>query len=242
MKITLGSIISYVVGIPLVIVSILLAIQTPLGLIPLLCGLLIIPAVRRQISKRGDIELSRGATAGIGSFGVIACVVVLIIAGLSGAGGGVPGDDVSNVSLTAEDSSPSDASTSLQVVWNARAQSAVDPNPDDMSTYSSNEGEKFVVVRMEITNTGNEQLELTPRIFQLEANGVIYNHQSLFGSGNSFYDVSLNPDATYSAWVAFSVPEDATEAQLTVNQEAYYEKNISVSFSEDTELSINMSD
>jgi len=241
MEITLGSIVSYVVGIPLVLLSLLLTFQTPLGLIPLLAGLLIIPVVRRQIAERAGIEFSRGAAAGIGTVGVIVGVVVLILVGLSG-GGSAPGADVSNVTVTTEDASPQDASTSLQVEWNSRAQSAVDPNPDDISTYNSNEGQKFVVVRVKITNTGEEAIELTPRLFRLTSGGVEYEYQALFGSGNSLSSVTVNPDATHSAWAAFSVPEDQTEARLIVNQDAYVQKNVSVSFAHNPDMPINMSD
>jgi|GEM_PF-3428104 len=244
MKISLGLIVSYVVGIPLVLLSLLLTIQTPLGLIPLLAGLLIIPVIRRQIAKRAGVEFSRGAAAGIGTIGVIAGIVVLVLVGLSGggAGGSVPGADVSNVTMTAEDESPQDASTSLQVEWNSRAQSAVDPDPDDISIYNPNEGQKFVVVRLRITNTGDEPLDLTPRLFRLASSGVEYSYQGLVGSGNSLSGVTLNPDGTHSAWIAFSVPEDLTEARLIVNQEVYFQKNISVSFTHNTDMPINMSD
>jgi len=241
MEITLGSILSYVVGVPLVLVSILLTVQTPLGLIPLLAGLLIIPVVRRQIAKRMGVEFSRSATAGIGTVGVIAGVVVLVLVGLSG-GGSVPGADVSNVTMSAEDASPQDVSTSLQVEWNSRAQSAVDPNPDAISIYNSNEGQKFVVVRVSVTNTGEESIELTPRLFRLSSDGIEYEYQGLFGSGNSLSGVTMNPDGTHSAWTAFSVPEGLTEAQMIVNQEAYFQKNVSVSFNHNPNMSINMSD
>lgn len=242
MEITLGSIVSYVVGVPLVLLSLLLTVQTPLGLIPLLAGLLIIPVVRRQLAERAGIELSRGAAAGIGTAGVIAVIVVLVVVGLSGGGGGAPGADVSNVTVTAEDSFPQDASTSLQVEWNSRAQSAVDPDPDDMSIYNSNEGQKFVVIRVRITNTGDEAIELTPRLFRLTSDGVEYEYQALFGSGNSLSGVTVNPDGTHSAWTAFSVPEDQTESRLIVNQEAYVRKNVSVSFTHNADMPINMPD
>jgi hypothetical protein len=244
MEITLGSIVSYVVGIPLALLGLLLTIQSPFGLIPLLAGLLIIPVIHRQLAKRVGIEFSRGATTGIGGFGVVAGVVILVVVALSGSGGAPapPGADVSNVTITAEDASPPEADTSLQVVWSGRAQSAVDPDPNDISVYNSNEGEKFLVVRMEITNAGNEQLELSPRLFRVEAEGVEYEYQSLFGSGNSFSGITLNPDSSYAAWTAFSIPEETEEARLIVNQDTYFQKNVSISFSQDSEMAINMSD
>lgn len=190
MEITLGSIVSYVVGIPLVLVSFLLTLQSPFGLIPLFAGLLVLPPVRRQLAKRAGVGFSRWAAGGIGAFGVVSFIVVLILVALSGGGGGVTGADVSNVSVSAQDASPSNPSTSLNVVWNARAQSAVDPDPGDMSIYNSNEGEKFLVVRVEVTNSGDEPIELDPRLFKFQSEGVVYDYQPLFGSGNSLSGVS----------------------------------------------------
>lgn len=242
MNITLGSILSYLVGLPLTLFGLLLTIQTPLGLVPLLAGVLIIPVVRRQLASRAGVEFSRGAAAGIGTFGVIAFVVVLVMVGLSGSGGtgGVPGADVSNVSVTAEDANPPDAGTTLSVEWNSRAQSSVDPDPDDMATYNSNEGQKFVVVRVRVANDGGEPLELTPRMFRLRSSGVEYEYQPMFGSGNSLSGVTVNPGGSHSAWTAFSVPDDMTEARLVVYQDAFFQQTVSVSFDHNPDMPIRM--
>jgi hypothetical protein len=173
---------------------------------------------------------------------VIAGVVVLIIVGLSSTGAVAPGADVSNVTVTAEDTSPPGSTVSLDVEWNSRAQSAVDPDPDDVSTYQSNDDQKFVVVRMEVTNTGTEPIELTPRLFRLSSDGVEYEYQGFFGSGNSLSGVTLNSNGTHSAWTAFSVSEGLTDGELTVNQDAYFQKNISVSLTHNSDMPINMSD
>jgi hypothetical protein len=244
MNITLGLIVSYVVGVPLTLFGLLLTIQTPLGLVPLLAGVLIIPVVRRQLAARAGIEFSRGAAAGIGTFGVIAFVVILVIVALSGGGGagGAPGADVSNVSVTTKNANPADSSTTLSVEWNSRAQSAVDPDPDDLSTYSSNDGQKFVVIRVRVTNEGGESAELTPRMFRLQSSGVEYEYQALFGSGNSLSDVTVNPGGTHSAWAAFSVPEDLTEARLIIYQGAFFRQNVSVSFTHNEQMPIEMDD
>ena len=247
MDITLGSIVSYVVGVPLAFLGLLLAIQNPLGLLPLLAGVLIIPVVRRQLSARAGINFSRGATAGIGTFGVIAFVVVLVMLALSGGGGGGgadtgggPGAEVSDVSVTAEDANPAEASTTLSVEWNSRAQSAVDPNPDDLTSYTPNEGQKFVVVRVRIANEGGEPVELTPRMFRLQSSGVEYEYQALFGSGNSLSGVTINSGGSHSAWTAFPVPENLTEARLIVHQDAFFDQNISVSFTHNEQMPIEM--
>lgn len=244
MNITLGSIVSYCVGVPLALFGAILTIQTPLGLIPLIAGVLIIPVVRRQLGARVGVEFSRGATAGIGTFGVIAFVVVLVLVALSGGGGGGGGGvgaDVSNVGVTAEDTNPPDSSSTLSVEWNSRAQSAVDPNSDDLSTYRANEGQKFVVVRVRVTNEGGDPVELTPAMFRLRSSGVEYEYQGLFGSGNSLSGVTINSGGTHSAWTAFSVPEEMSEARLTIYQDAFFNQNISVSFTHNEQMSVGVS-
>jgi len=173
---------------------------------------------------------------------VVGGIGLLALAGSADSGPTGPGSDVSNVSMVAADASPPDATHSLDVVWNARAQSEVDPDPSDFSAYNANEGEKFLVVRMEITNSGDTDVELTQRLFKAEADGVRYDTQSLFGSGNSISDVTLSPGATYSGWVAFSIPSGTTDAELTVSQEAYYRENVTVAFDRNPEMPINMSD
>jgi hypothetical protein len=246
MKITLGSIASYVVGAFLVIVSVPLTIQSPVGLLTLLAGLLVLPFVRRFLESRFDIELSRGVTAATGSLGVVIAIVAVVLIAISAGGGSVentntPGSDVSDVSVTAENSI-SNTPSHLDIEWNSRAQSAVDPDPDDISIYNSNEGQKFVVVRMKIQNTGSEPVELTPQAFILRSDGVEYSYQGLFGSGNSLSDVTLNSGGEYSGWVVFSVPEDMTDAELITDQDAYFQQTVSTNFNRNSGMAINMSD
>jgi len=42
----------------------------------------------------------------------------------------------------------------LEIDWNARAQTSVDPDPSDFQTYDSNDGQKYLVIRVAVTNTG----------------------------------------------------------------------------------------
>jgi len=145
------------------------------------------------------------------------------------------------VSVSAQNAEPSDPTASLDVTWNARAQSAVDPDPSDMEIYNANDGQKFVVVRASITNTGDTDLELRARFLKFESNGVEHDRQALFGSGYTLGGVTLKPDATHSGWTVFSVPEDTTEGQLVVDQEVYYDDRVAVSFTHDQSMAINMS-
>jgi hypothetical protein len=245
MKITLGSVLSYFVGIGVILLSILLTIQSPVGLVPLVAGVLILPPVRRYLESERGIELSRGITVAIGFVAIVAVMIGIVAVaggGDSGTSEELPGSDVSDVSVTAIDSAESGASSELEIEWNARAQSAVDPDPDDLSIYNSNEGQKYVVVRMNIQNDGSEPVELTPGAFSLRSDGVEYDYQGLFGSGNSISQVTLNPEGEYSGWVAFSVPQDMTNAELITNQDAYFDQTVSTRFESNSDMEINMSD
>jgi hypothetical protein len=168
-----------------------------------------------------------------------AILLVVLIAGCSG--GASPGSKVPDVSMSATDANPDQSTIHLDVTWNARAQRAVDPNPDDISKFPANDGQKFLVVRMRIRNTGSSDVELDPRLFRLQSNGVKYDYQGLFGSGNGLVGVTLTPDAEYTAWTSFTIPNESTSATLIVDQEAYFQKNASVEFTHDPQLPINMS-
>jgi len=243
-KITLGSVVSYLVGVSLVLLSTLLTIQSLLGLLPLVAGMIILPPVRRQLDSRMNVTISRGLAAGVGGVGIVMAIVVMVaVAGGGGTGGeNIPGSDVEDVSVTAVNPSVSDAPSQLEVEWNSRAQSAVDPDPDDISSYESNDGQKYIVVRMNIQNTGSQSVDLTPQAFILRSDGVEYDYQGMFGSGNSLTDVTLNPDGEYSGWVAFSVPEEMNEAELVSNQEAYFDQTVSTNFNRNSDMEINMED
>jgi hypothetical protein len=244
MKITLGSVVSYFIGIGVILMSILLTVQTPIGLVPLVAGVLILPPVRRYLESQRGIELSRGITIALGLVAVVAVMIgIVAVAGGGGSmGEELPGSDVSDISVTAVDSAESEAASELEVEWNSRAQSAVDPDPEDFTEYNSNEGQKYVVVRMNIRNPGSEPVELTQRAFSLRSDGVEYDYQGLFGSGNSISQVTLNPGGEYSGWVAFSVPQGMTNAELITNQDAYFDQTVSTRFEYNSDMEINVDD
>lgn len=214
------------------------------GLVLLIAGVVATPISRRLLSKYLGVDFSRGAVVAIsGGASVIAVVlfVVAIIGLLSGVTPAPPGADVSNVSVSSQDAVASSES-SLSVTWNSRAQSAVDPDTEDLNIYNSPDGQKFVVVRMQIENTGSRDVELTPRLFKLRSGGTIYEYQRLFGSSDGLVGVTLQPGGTYDGWIAYSIPEDTESATLIVDQDAYFDRNVTVSFSKDSSLEINVAD
>ena len=153
-----------------------------------------------------------------------------------------PGSDVPDVNVTAEDYSPSYAEGSLEVEWNSRAQSGVDPDPSDSSTYNADYGEKFLVIRMRIKNTGNNNIQLSPDLFKFTSGGAEYKHVTFLGGFNPFSVKTLNPDRSYSGWVIFEVPYDMTYGRLFVYHDTSFQKNVEVSFLHNSRMTINMAD
>lgn len=257
MDITLGKILSYLVGLSLIGLSLILLLLTQVALIPLVLGIFVLPVVRRRMEMDVGVEVSSGAAAAFAVIGCVALVGALYAAvpadaGTGGASSGSPaasatptstgpGAGVSDVAVTTADAAPNESKTALNVTWNARAQPAVDPDPGDMSTYNANDGEKYLVVRMAIENTGDSELDLRQSLFRFANDGVIYDHQALFGAGNSLSDVTLAPDGSYSGWVAFSIPADTTSGELQVDQDAVYPGSVAVTFEKDSSMPINMS-
>lgn len=244
MRITLRSIVAYVLGVPVAIFGVLVIFTNVVaGILFVVGGLLALPVVRRKLDASTGLEFSGGAAAAIFLVCAVAGVGTLAFSASPSDGDTAtgPGSGVTDVSVTAQSMSPADAATQLSVTWNSRAQSAVDSDSSDLTNHQPNDGEKFVVVRMQVTNTGTSDLELTPRLFQLRADGVVYEYQVLFGSGHGLAGVTLTPGAGYSGWTVFSVPNGTTEGSLIVNQDAYFRKNVTVQFTHNASMPINMS-
>jgi hypothetical protein len=252
MEITLGKIVSYLSGLSLIGLGLVFLLLSMWAVIPLLAGILILPPVRRLLDTRADITFSRGATVGIGSLGAIALVGVVLLVAFGGGGSvadapatpaddgseatAAPGDLVSQVDITARNESTS-PTKSLGIRWNSRAQRSVDADPDDAIEGDERTGYKYLVVRAEVTNTGNESIELTPQMFALTADNVTYESGNYFGPNYSFSDIELQPGGSRTGWVAFEIPVGVSDGALTVD---HYSGNVSTSFTHDESFPINM--
>lgn len=260
MEITGSSIAGYAFGLPSLLVGLtaglfgvlFLVTGTSRGVSLLLFGIVLTiagsvatPVLRRLIKSQLGISFSRPAVVGISALSTVLATllfVITIIGLISSTGSVPPGADVSNVSMSAQNVNPETADHQLEIIWNARAQSGVDPDTDDFSSYSAEDGEKFVVVRMEVTNVGDGEIELTPRFFQFESSGVRHDYQGLFGSSDGFSGITLSPGATHEGWIVFSVSEDTTTGVLVTNQDAYFDQNVSVAFTHDERMAIDVAD
>ncbi|WP_277540243.1 DUF4352 domain-containing protein [Haloarcula laminariae] len=244
MDITLSKVLGYLFGLLAIPVGLLFMFASVIGGgLLVLAGLIALPIVRSQLSKRGGVNISTWAAVGLVVLLTMASTGALTLTAANAIFDGTDNStetDVSAVSVTANDSE-GPASQNLSVVWNARAQSAVDPNPDDGTLYNSDDGEKYLVVRMQITNQGERSVDLTPRLFRFVTGGVEYEYQALFGSGGSL-DATVRSGGTYDGWVAYTIPSDTTEGDLIVHQDAYVDERTQVTFEKDESLPINVSD
>jgi hypothetical protein len=242
MDITFGAVVAYPFGVLAVLAGLgLLAVSPIAGVALLLAGLLALPVVRRVLKSRLGLGFSRGATVGLVLLLSIVAAIAVVGAALSG-GGAAPGSGVPNVSMEAASASPPNPMTTLDVRWNARAQAAADPSTGDIGTYRAEDGQKFLVTRMQITNNGDSDIDLTPQLFRVASEGAEYEYQNLFGSSaGGLSQVSLRPGGSSDGWVVFSIPNETTEGELVVNQDAYFDDNISVAFEHDPSMPINVS-
>ena len=161
-------------------------------------------AAKRILASAGgaDLPVSGGAVAAV----VVA--VALLAAGVL-YGPAIPfvgGDDAP---ITAEAATPDEPDTTLTVTWNATVTETIDPNESDDRAYYPPSGERFVVVRLAINNTGDQQVPLQQGAFELRTEDRIHGHQPL-ADHEGFLDFPIGPGQRYVAWTVFTVPEGTT--------------------------------
>ncbi|MBB6645717.1 restriction endonuclease [Halobellus ruber] len=156
----------------------------------------------------------------------IAIAITLIVAfvlgatvgpavGLGGAGpvsgGGDAGPEVSAVS-TADA-----ANATVDVRWNARATDSIAVNG---TTYDAPEGKTFVLVRMNVTNGGDEPVQLEQSALAADVAGTRYGHQPLDGV-TGFPSAGLfAPGDSREVWTVFAVPAEAGSVTVVLDSEA----------------------
>lgn len=224
-----GGIGSYLIGAPLALLGLLLMRETPLGLMPLIGGLLLLPPARKAIDDHWGRNLSRGSLLTIGAWAVISAAIVSVLVIPSG-GGVVAEPNQSKVGVSAVDSTPGDAEGIMAVSWNSQTKTTVGENASDMKTYTAADGHRYVVIRMNVTNLGNRTVGLSPAAFRLEAENQTYDDEGLYGPERSLQNVTLAPNETVPAKIAFEVPNRTTSVRLVVDQSAVSGRNVTVTF------------
>jgi len=207
-------------------------------------GLIALPQVRSQLRARGTVITTWLAAALL----VTSCIGGLAVYSVAStqestqttAGGGTATPSELAVSFSANNTTYQNDVDRLHVAWNAEARETVDPQANDGYSYEGDADHKYIVVRVNITNTGERRIDLTQRYFRLLTDGVEYSPQHLVG-GDDLRDVTLRPDASYTTHLTFEVPRNVDSATLIANPEAYNQKRVAAVFYESSNLTVQYS-
>lgn len=222
------------------------------GVLFIFAGSVTFPWTRPYVSAYTRVEFSGGAIATIMLLSIVLSPALALTGGLMYNPSTVPADSSSTTSdqttPSAVDDAPpvtvtsenvdSNRSNILHVEYHGRAQYTVDPDPDTLSSYSSDDGNKYVVVRLELTNNGSSEIDLRNSMFRIDVDGVVRDSVNLFGADGGLSGTSLRPEATTKAWIVFSVPEDAEDTTILADL-TYYDTH-GIVFSQNQSLAIDM--
>ncbi|SEW10279.1 DUF4352 domain-containing protein [Natrinema salifodinae] len=139
-------------------------------------------------------------------------------------------DTVADVALESEDLRAEDADVSLEIAYSARIDREL--SPGDQATLAD-DGEKWLIVRMDVTNTGDVKRDLEVAQYVVTAAGETY--EVVHFDEHFLRGMAPGAGETVTGWVAFSIPEDMTEATLTAAQDL--QDRLDVTFTRDTSLS-----
>jgi hypothetical protein len=157
-----------------------------------------------------SIELrdqDRTITGVVAALPIVAAVVVAPT--ILGTGGDVQANGGWNV--TANSTAPNNATGALDVRWNAKHVSKVSPENGN-GVYKPDDGEGFLLVSMNVTNSGSDSLGLRPQAFMLRSNGALRGYQPL-NDTEGFQPSVLDSGESVSVWFVFSI-DDATNATI----------------------------
>ncbi len=153
--------------------------------------------------------ISRKAVAGV-FVAVLAIVAAVVVAPtILGTGGDV---QTGGWNVTANSTAPSNATGALDVRWNTKRVSKVNPEGGN-GVYKPNDGTEFLLVSMNVTNSGNDSLGLRPQAFALRSNGTLRGYQPL-NDTEGFQPSVLDSGESVSVWFVFSIDDDATNATI----------------------------
>lgn len=152
-------------------------------------------------------------------------------------------DSTPDITVSSENLVDDDATYKLSAEYNARAQQSA--NPDSMTGgHRSSEGEKIVVVRMNVQNTGETNIDLVGP-FSLDVESRDENIPFNLPIGDpQVGNILLEPGESEKGWLLASVPEELSKATLVVEQNVYYRANydssLQVIFEKDESMEIGM--
>ncbi|GGJ11170.1 hypothetical protein GCM10008995_21340 [Halobellus salinus] len=127
------------------------------------------------------------------------------------SGGGDAGPEVSAVSTAGG------ANATADVRWNARATDSLTVGG---TTYDAPADQTFLVVSMNVTNGGDDPVQLAESALAADVAGTRYGHQPLDGV-TGFPSAGLfAPGDTREVWTVFAVPDDAGSVTIVLDDEA----------------------
>jgi len=147
----------------------------------------------------------------------------------SGCLGSSAEDGPTDVSLSAEDSNPANPDVSLDVSYNSTVDTEIPTEP----TTVAEDGQKWLLVRMDVTNTGPDARELNAYQYRVAADADQYE-QVITKESWELRGKEVALDETVSGWVVFHIPESVTDATLTADSGD--QRNYAVAFTHDTSL------
>ena len=179
-----------------------------------------------------------GGTSPVSGKAVVALVVVLAVVAtgvLYGPSLSLPflGDGGGEDGPLSTEPAPN-GSVALHVGWNAKVVDTIDPNESDDSAFYAPEGEQFVLVRLNVTNVGEEEVPVKQAGFKLRAENTTYGYQPLAGA-DGFMDHPMPPGRNYKGWTVFTVPKGTTGTLV-------YRANatVGVEFERESDLPVNV--
>lgn len=116
--------------------------------------------------------------------------------------------------IAAEDSGADDGGV-IEARWNAAVFDSVRVDPDDDEVYSADDGEQYIIIQAELTNTGEESLAFYPGVIDIDADGEAGSWTVLDDSTRMELDLDGGDSA--EDWIAFSIPEDTDTVTISVD-------------------------
>lgn len=147
------------------------------------------------------------------TFVTIATIALLTLAGCAGSPAPATTDTAPPIDLSASNSTATQPDQSAKVAYNADTTETL---PTDPPTQAE-DGYRWVVVNMRVTNTGETAREVTAHQYVLRGEDDVYGYVQVDEPWALGYgpDAGIAPGESRTGWVVFHVPTDVSDAELT---------------------------
>ncbi len=154
----------------------------------------------------------RKAVAGVVVAVLAIMVAAVVVPTILGTGGSVKTDGW-NVSATS--TAPSNATNALEVRWNTKRVSKLNPKTGDPGVYKPKGGKRFLLVSMNVSNNGKNSVGLQQQDFAVRSNGSLLGYQPL--TNTTGHSAVLQAGHSTTVWYAFSIDKDAKNATIVTS-------------------------